>query len=109
MALSKKKRRRVEEMGGKVFSDVGEWLDLEPAEVTLIEVRTRLGILLEQTREALGMTQADVAERLGTGQARVSKIEHGLGTIDAQMNALFTLGVPIREVSHAISGEGAEA
>jgi HTH-type transcriptional regulator / antitoxin HipB len=36
----------------------------------------KLGILLRQAREAAGLTQADIALRLGTQRSTISKIEN---------------------------------
>ncbi len=36
----------------------------------------KLGILLRQAREAAGLTQEDLAERLGTPKSTISKIEN---------------------------------
>ena len=36
----------------------------------------RLGVLLRQAREAAGLTQEEIAERLGTPKSTVSKIEN---------------------------------
>jgi ribosome-binding protein aMBF1 (putative translation factor) len=59
-----------------------------------------LGYLMRERREQLGLTQAQVAAKLGMSQARVSQIEHGeihnLGTIHtyaAALGARVTLGL----------------
>ncbi len=39
----------------------------------------RIGKLFAQRRATLGMTQADVGERIGVGRATISKIESGKG------------------------------
>ena len=36
----------------------------------------KLGVLLRQAREAAGLTQEEIAERLGTPKSTVSKIEN---------------------------------
>ncbi len=52
----------------------------------------KIGMLFGQRRAELGMTQADVGERIGVGRATISKIESGKGltfdTINRMANAL---------------------
>ncbi len=91
-------------MGGQV-TDISEWLNLTPEQVRMIEIRTRLGILLRQTREDLGLTQKEAAKMLGTGQARVSKMEAGDGTTDAQLRSLLACGAPVSKISDTIAGK----
>jgi ribosome-binding protein aMBF1 (putative translation factor) len=49
---------------------------------------------LRELREALGLTQGELAERIGVGQRQVSKIEHGdldsakIGTIRKYLEAV---------------------
>ena len=49
---------------------------------------------LRELREAIGLTQAELAERIGVGQRQVSKIEHGdldnakVGTIRKYLEAV---------------------
>jgi transcriptional regulator with XRE-family HTH domain len=43
----------------------------------LKESRRRLCTALREAREAAGLTQTDLAKRLGVGQSYVSKIENG--------------------------------
>ena len=57
----------------------------------LAEVRSRR---LRELREQAGLTQAQLAERIGVGQRQVSKIEHGdldnarIGTIRRYLEAV---------------------
>lgn len=52
------------------------------------------GYRLRELREATGLTQAQVAERIGVGQRQISKIEHGdlnstrIGTVRAYLEAI---------------------
>jgi len=42
------------------------------------DLKTDVGVELGEIRASLGLTQADVARRMGTHQAKVARIEHGL-------------------------------
>lgn len=63
----------------------------EHKERMLAEVRA---YRLRELREQAGLTQAQLAERIGVGQRRVSKIEHGdldstkIGTIRSYLEAV---------------------
>lgn len=71
----------------------------------LAEVRAYHLRELRELREQAGLTQAQLAERIGVGQRQVSKIEHGdlenakIGTIRSYLGAVGG-GLAVEYVTH---------
>ncbi len=103
MALSAKKKARIEAMGGKVTT-VEEWLALAPEEVAVIDMKIRLGEELKARRRKRKLSQERVAKILKTSQGRVSKLEKGQATLDQLARSVLALGGSTKEVAQAISG-----
>ncbi|MDR5813297.1 helix-turn-helix transcriptional regulator [Caballeronia sp. LZ033] len=59
----------------------------------------RFGYMLRQAREAQDLTQAQLAEKLGTGQSEISKLEKGEGvngpTFDRMVSVAHALGLSL--------------
>jgi hypothetical protein len=87
------KRKRLE-AAGYVVGDYGDLLGHTDAEWKMIEYKLALRRAVRDLRDARGISQAQLAKRMGTGQARIAKIE---GTseevgIDLMLRAFFELG-----------------
>ena len=54
---------------------VGEFLGLTPEEEILVEMKVALAKRLREARAAAGTTQKELAAKIGSGQARVAKME----------------------------------
>ncbi|MEK7734272.1 MAG: transcriptional regulator, partial [Pseudomonadota bacterium] len=63
--MNKTKRKRLERRGWKV-GDASEFLGLSPAETQYLELKMELGRGLRDRRQARDLTQADLAQRLGS-------------------------------------------
>ena len=72
--MDRKKRARLEAAGWRV-GDFADFLGLTPAERQLVELRLGLARSIRTLREQAGMSQKELAARLGTTQPRVAKIE----------------------------------
>ena len=79
---------------------------------TLLEVLVALAVTaialaagLRRWRELLGLTQAQVAERFGSSQSRVAKMESADQTVstDLLLRSLFRLGASRRDVARLLS------
>ena len=103
MSVSRKKKAKVEAMGGQVTS-VEEWLELTPEDVAVIDMKIRLGESLRDRRRRKRLSQEGVAKILQTSQGRVSKLERGQATLDQLTRSLLALGGSAKEVARAISG-----
>ena len=74
----------------------------------LKEARRRLCAALREAREQAGLTQTDLAKRLGVGQSYVSKIENGDRKIEVAELVLVcrALGIdPVKFIKSIIAGE----
>lgn len=98
------KRRRLERAGWTV-GDAGDFLDLSPEERRFVEVKLALAEGLRQRREQLGLTQAQAAERFGSSQSRVAKMEIADRTVstDLLLKSLFRLGASPRDVARLLA------
>jgi predicted XRE-type DNA-binding protein len=102
--MRKDKRRRLERAGWTV-GDAGDFLHLSDDERRFIETKLALASGLRQWRENLGLTQTDVAQRFGSSQSRVAKMEAADQTVstDLLLRSLFRLGASRRDVARLLS------
>jgi Helix-turn-helix len=88
--IGQEKKERLERRGWK-FTSVGEFLDLTPAEVALIDARILLANAIRAQRKKGGLSQTNLAKLMGSNQSRVAKIENldREVTVDLQLRAIF--------------------
>ncbi|MCY2987554.1 MAG: helix-turn-helix domain-containing protein [Planctomycetota bacterium] len=98
------KRARLQQAGWKIGS-AQEFLGLTEEEMALIEMRLALGRSLKQRRLASGMTQQEVASRVGSSQSRIAKMESAdpAVSIDLFVRSLLKLGATRQEVGRIIA------
>lgn len=85
---------QITESSGNVFGDLG----FEDGEAENLRVRARLMAPLERYVRERNITQAEVAEELGTTQARISELTNGkiqAFSIDALINMLGRAGLEV--------------
>ena len=101
--MNSAKRKRLEAAGWQVGS-AEEFLGLSPEEVELVEMKLALGQFLKRHRTRRRLTQAALAERLGSSQSRVAKLESGVRgtTLDLLFRALFASGATTDDISREI-------
>ena len=97
------KRKRLRQVGWKTGT-VAEFLELNPEESALIEIKLRLSDLVKKARARRRLSQTELAERLGSSQSRVAKIEAGDPSVslDLLVRASFASGATRRELARAI-------
>jgi len=97
------KRRQLERAGWTV-GDAGDFLGLSADERRFVEVKLALADGLRQRREQLGLTQTEVAERFGSSQSRVAKMEaaHRTVSTDLLLKSLFRLGASAQDVARLL-------
>jgi len=84
--MDEKFRKALEEDGWRAGT-VQEFLGLTDEETAIIEIHLELGDALRERRVQLGLTQAQLARRMGSSQSRVAKAE--LGSPSVSMDLLF--------------------
>ena len=106
MRISKAKQERLAKMGGRVTT-VEEFFQLTPEQRDFIEMKLELGGAIKSRRTALGLSQQELARRMGSEQARVAKIEAGDPSIgyDLVIRALFSLGLDRQKMVRLLSGQ----
>ncbi len=98
------KKKRLEAAGFKVGS-VREFLNLSADEMALINLKIRLIRMLRPAREAAGITQHELAARIGSSQSRVAKMESASPdvSLDLICKSLLALGVTPQGIGKAIA------
>ena len=101
--MQKAKQQALEAHGWRVGS-AEEFLELTPEEAAMVELKLRLSDALRARRTKLQLSQAAVADRLGSSQSRVAKMEAGDASVslDLLMRALLGLGATPNDVAKAI-------
>ena len=89
------------EKAGMVVTDAAEWVGLSPEESAIVDMRINLAREVERLRHASGMTQTDLARKLGTKQSGVARMERrpASTTIDTLVMALLRLGATPRRIA----------
>jgi hypothetical protein len=97
------KRKKLERAGWTV-GDAGDFLGLSAEDRRFVEVKLALADGLRRRREDLGLTQGEVAVRLGSSQSRVAKMEaaHRTVTTDLLLKSLFRLGAGPEDVGRLL-------
>ena len=98
------KKKRLKEAGWTTGS-VGDFLELTPEESALIDIKLRLTELIKKARTRRHLSQSALAERLGSSQSRVAKIEAGDPSVslDLLVRASFASGATRKELARAIA------
>jgi predicted XRE-type DNA-binding protein len=97
-------RRRKLERAGWVVGDAGDFLELSPDERRFVDAKLALAEGLRRRREHLGLTQTQAAERFGSSQSRVAKMEaaHRTVSTDLLLKSLFRLGASPKDVAQLL-------
>jgi DNA-binding XRE family transcriptional regulator len=72
--METRKRKKLEAAGWRVGS-AADFLELSAAEEAYVALRLTLSDALRKRREALGLTQSELARRVGSSQSRIAKAE----------------------------------
>jgi DNA-binding XRE family transcriptional regulator len=76
------------------FANPWEDLGLSPEDRAIIEMHAAASLGVKRLREAAGMTQVELAEKIGSSQSRIAKIENTTRgvALDLAFRAYFALG-----------------
>ena len=96
--------RRLKSRGWKT-GDAADFLGLTPEESALVELRLALSRSVRARRLKLGVSQVELASRLGSSQSRVAKLEAADATvsIDLLIRSLLALGASRRDIGRALT------
>jgi predicted transcriptional regulator len=75
--LNAERRKALEAQGFKVYDHAGDAVGMTEEEKYLMDLRISLSKMIRARRQKLGLSQKELATRLGTSQPRVAKIEWG--------------------------------
>ncbi len=95
---------RLKQAGWKEGS-VGEFLGLSPEEETFIELKLALAQELRDLRKTKDLTQAELAEIVGSSQSRVARMEAADGSVslDLLVRSLLAIGASRKDLADTIS------
>jgi DNA-binding XRE family transcriptional regulator len=91
--MDAKKKKKLKQLGGRVTT-VKEFLDLTDEDMAVIEARIAIAAAIRKGRTEAGLTQAELAKRIGSSQARVAKMEGGdpQASLESMIRALGATG-----------------
>jgi ribosome-binding protein aMBF1 (putative translation factor) len=103
MAMKRSKRERLEAAGWRVGT-AAEFLGLTKEEEAFVEMKLALADGVRRRRQAKRLTQLQLAERIGSSQSRIAKMETADPTvsIDLLVRTLLALGASRAEVARVI-------
>jgi predicted XRE-type DNA-binding protein len=89
---------------GWTVGDTADFLNLNPQEAQFVELKLALADGVRQLREQRGMTQAALAEQLGSSQSRIAKMEAAdrSVTVDLMVRSLLAIGATPGEIAKMI-------
>jgi len=103
--MDKKKQERLS-AGGWNVGQAAEFLELTPEEAEFVELKLALSSTLRARRTDQGWSQGVLAERIGSSQSRVAKMEASDPTVsmDLLIRGLLATGASKKEIASAIAG-----
>jgi ribosome-binding protein aMBF1 (putative translation factor) len=102
--MKPERKKRLEKAGWKVGS-ADDFLGLSKDESALVNIRLALAQSLKIRRHKLGISQAELARRLGSSQSRVAKMEAAEAdvSLDLLVRAMLASGAKPRDVGRALA------
>ncbi|MGH7572357.1 MAG: helix-turn-helix domain-containing protein [Gemmatimonadota bacterium] len=104
--MKRKKQARLEKAGWKVGT-AEEFLGLSVEESRYIELKLALSDAVRRQRSRAGLSQEELAKRLGSSQSRVSKMEKADPTVslDLLVRSMLAAGATRRDIATAIGSK----
>lgn len=98
--------RKLRAAGWKV-GNARDFLKLSDEEAMLVQLKLALADALKLTRKKRGMSQIELAKRMGSSQSRVAKIEAGDASVsfDLIIRAFLAAGATRQELQRAFSAK----
>jgi DNA-binding XRE family transcriptional regulator len=88
---------------GWTDGSVQDLLGLSDDEVAIVEMRVRLAQKVRELRHARGLTQQELAERIGSTQPRIAHLEQGGASLEMLIRALFALGAKRKAIGRLLA------
>ena len=102
--MDEKKRERLEQAGWRVGS-AQDFLGLSDEEAAFVELKLALSHSLRERRTDAGLTQVELADRIGSSQSRVAKMEASDPSVslDLLVRGLLATGATPTDIAAAIA------
>ncbi len=90
---------------------VREFLNLSESQAALTRTKAALAVRLQRRRTALAWSQTELAQRIGSGQSRIAKLEaaHPSVSLELLVKALLATGASMAEIGAVVSTGDPEA
>lgn len=100
--MNSSKLKKLQAAGWKVGS-ARDFLNLTDEEALLVELKLSLADALKRARTKRHLSQVELAQRMGSSQSRIAKIEAGdpTVTLDLIVRALLAAGATRQELQKA--------
>ena len=107
--MDKKKKERLAAAGWH-SGNAAEFLGLSPEEIEFVELKLALSSELKDVRAENGLSQVELAQRLGSSQSRVAKMEASdpSVSIDLLIRGLLAAGASKNDIASAIAKPAAK-
>jgi hypothetical protein len=101
--MKKSKRKRLAAAGWRVGT-AAEFLGLDDIEAQVVEIKLSLSEELRRTRAQRRWTQSQLAERIGSSQARVARMEGGGRgvSLDLLVHGLLATGATRKSIARVL-------
>ena len=108
--MNTQRLKRLQSAGWQV-GGVRDFLQLEPAEAALVEIKVSLINAVKHARARGNLSQVELAQRMKSSQSRVAKIEAGDPSVslDLIVRALIASGASKREIQNAFAARVTQA
>lgn len=104
--MRSEKRRKLEAAGWRI-GDAREFLGLSASEDEFVTIKLNLARRLRELREEKHWTQAEFAEKVGSSQSRVAKMEAADASVsvDLLVRSLLAAGADRRELGRIVASK----
>ncbi len=101
--MKKNKQKKLEAAGWRVGS-AKDFLRMSDEEAALVRLKIALADAVRAQRSKAGLTQLQLAKKLGSSQSRIAKLEAGDGSVSTELaiRALFALGTTHKALGRVI-------
>ena len=107
MTTMEPRKQKALEAAGFQVGDAADFLELTDEERSLVELRLAVSRAIRERRKGLNLSQAQVAARMKSTQARVAKIEAGDPgvSLDLMFSGLFAVGGGLADLTMVSSSK----